>query len=130
MGGLGRCAIDGLCNPIHYAHRAAPMPQLVEVLSVVGSAPLSDSEIAYIGGDAIANSVLPVATMTAVRLMAKAISVRGGTGHVFSQPLSPLDRKRDVLIGHPPGNPTGPTNPSMQTNMWQSRRKSTNTSVY
>lgn len=136
MDGLGLRIIDALANPILDDRRIDPMRELAEVLSVVDLAPLSGGgEVAFIGRDPIVKSPLPLATMAAVSLMAKAVSVadlwrfRGGTGQDLSVNLGQVlhrlcpfyDRKWELLNGYPPGNPGDPTNPFMPTNMYPTR---------
>jgi hypothetical protein len=136
MGELGRRITDALANPILDDRRVDPMRELTEVLGVVGLDPFSGGgEIAFIGRDPIVKSPLPLATMAAVGLMAKAVSVadlwrfRGGTGQDLSVNLGQVlhrlcpfyDRKWELLNGYPPGNPADPTHPFMPTNMYPTR---------
>jgi hypothetical protein len=112
MGELGRRITDALANPILDDRRVDPMRELTEVLGVVGLDPFSGGgEIAFIGRDPIVKSALPLATMAAVSLMAKAVSVadlwrfRGGTGQDLSVNLGQVlhglcpfyDRKWELL---------------------------------
>jgi crotonobetainyl-CoA:carnitine CoA-transferase CaiB-like acyl-CoA transferase len=136
MGGLGRRIIDAVANPIHDDRRVDPMRELADVLSVVGLDPHSGGgEVVFIGRDPVVKSVLPLATMAAVSLMAKAVSVadlwrfRGGKGQDLAVNLGQVlhrlcpfyDRKWELLNGYPPGNPADPTNPFMPTNMYPTR---------
>jgi crotonobetainyl-CoA:carnitine CoA-transferase CaiB-like acyl-CoA transferase len=136
MGGLGRRIIDATSNQICDDRRVDPTRELAEVLGVVGLDRLSGGgKIAFIGGDPIVKSALPLATMAAVSLMAKAVSVadlwrfRGGVGQDLSVNLGQVlhrlcpfyDRKWELLNGYPPGNPADPTNPFMPTNMYTTR---------
>jgi crotonobetainyl-CoA:carnitine CoA-transferase CaiB-like acyl-CoA transferase len=136
MDGLGRRIIDAVANPLHDDRHVDPMRELVEVLRVVGLDPLSGGgEVAIIGRDPVVKSALPLATMAAVTLMAKALSIadlwrfRGGAGQDLSvnlgQALHRLcpfyDQKWELLNGYPPGNPADPTNPFMPTNMYPTR---------
>src|SRR5271168_675068 len=136
MSGLERRIIDALANPIFDDRRIDSMRELAEVLSVVGLDPFSGGgKIAFIGRDPIVKSPLPLATMAAVSLMAKAVSVadlwrfRGGTSQDLSVNLGQVlhrlcpfyDRKWELLNGYPPGNPADPTNPFMPWNMYPTR---------
>ena len=136
MGGLGRRIIDAAANPIHDDRRVDPMRELADVLSVVGLDPHSGGgEVVFIGRDPVVKSALPLATMAAVSLMAKAVSVadlwrfRGGTGQDLSVNLGQVPhrlcpfyhRKWELLNGYPPGNPADPTHPFMPTNMYPTR---------
>ena len=85
----------------------------------------------FTGRDPIISSPLPFATMAAVALMAKAVSVatlwrfRGGQGQDLSinlgkalHRLCPFyDKKWELLNGYAPGNPADPKNPFMPTNI-------------
>jgi hypothetical protein len=126
MGGLGLRITEALAKPILDDRRIDPMRELAEVLGVVDLSPLSGGgDIAFIGRDPIVKSPLPLATMAAVSLMAKAVSVadlwrfRGGRGQDLSVNLGQVlhlcpfyDRKWELLNGYPSGNPADPTNPS------------------
>src|ERR1700732_4181638 len=132
-----RCRItDALAKPILDDRRIDPMRELTEVLGVVRLDPFSGGgEIAFIGRDTIVKRPLPLATMAAVSLMAKAVSVadlwrfRGGASQDLSVNLGQVphrlcpfyDRKWELLHGYPPGNPADPTNPFMPTNMYPTR---------
>src|ERR1700733_12407234 len=136
MGELGRRITDALAKPILDVRQIDPMRELAEVLDGVGLDPFSSGgEIAFIGRDPIVKSPLPLATMAAVSLMAKAVSVadlwrfRGGAGQDLSVNLGQVphrlcpfyDRKWELLNGSPPANPADPTNPFMPTNMYPTR---------
>jgi hypothetical protein len=136
MDGLGLRITDALANPILDDRRIDSMRELAEVLSVVGLDPRSGGgDMAFIGRAPIVQSPLPLATMAAVSLMAKAVSVadlwrfRGGTGQDLSVNLGQVlhrlcpfyDRKWELLNGYPPGNPADPNNPFMPTNMYPTR---------
>lgn len=136
MGELGRRILDRLNDPITDDRRVDPMRELAEVLGVVGLDLRSGGgEIAFVGRDPIVKSALPLATMAAVSLMAKAVSIadlwkfRGGAGQDLSVNLGQVlhrlcpfyDKKWELLNGHPPGNPADPANPFMPTNMYRTR---------
>jgi hypothetical protein len=136
MSELGLRIVDALANPILDDGRIDPMRELAEVLGVAGLTLSSGGgEVAFIGRDPIVKSPLPLATMAAVSLMAKAISVadlwlfRGGAGQDLSVNLGQVlhrlcpfyDRKWELLNGYAPGNPADPTNPFMPTNIYSTR---------
>jgi crotonobetainyl-CoA:carnitine CoA-transferase CaiB-like acyl-CoA transferase len=136
MGGLGLRITDALANPMLDDRCIDPLRELADVLGVVGLDPHSGGgEIAFIGRDPIVKSPLPLATMAAVSLMAKAVSIadlwrfRGGAGQDLSVNLGQVlhrlcpfyDRTWELLNGYPPGNPADPKNPFMPTNMYPTR---------
>jgi crotonobetainyl-CoA:carnitine CoA-transferase CaiB-like acyl-CoA transferase len=125
-----------LNNPISDDCTIDPIRELAEVLATVGlDLTASGGAIQFIGRDPIVKSVLPLATMAAVALMAKAISVadlwrfRGGDAQDLSVDLGQAlhrlcpfyDRKWELLNGYPPGNPADPANPFMPNNMFRTR---------
>ncbi len=82
---LGRRIADALAKPIFDDRKIDPMRELAEVLGVVGLDPSSGGgEVAFIGRDPIVKSPLPLATMAAVGLMAKAVSAS------FWRPVHPV----------------------------------------
>ena len=114
----------------------SPMHELAAVLKTVGLTPQSSGgKIEFLGRDPIVKSALPLATMAAVALMAKAVSVadlwrfRGGRAQDLSVQLGQAlhrlcpfyDRQWELLNGYPPGNPADPSNPFMPTNMYRTR---------
>src|SRR5258708_4248486 len=127
---------EALDNPISDDCTIDPIRELTEVLATVGvDLTASGGAVEFIGRDPIVKSVLPLATMAAVTLMAKAISVadlwrfRGGDAQDMSVDLGQAlhrlcpfyDRKWELLNGYAPGNPADPANPFMPTNMYQTR---------
>jgi crotonobetainyl-CoA:carnitine CoA-transferase CaiB-like acyl-CoA transferase len=125
-----------LANPIDDDYTVDPTQELTDVLATVGLDPgASGGAVQFIGRDPIVKSVLPLATMAGVALMAKAISVadlwrfRGGDAQDLSVNLGQVlhrlcpfyDRKWELLNGYPPGNPADPTNPFMPNNMFRTR---------
>jgi hypothetical protein len=91
MGALAdriRCA---LANPLSDDHAIDPMRELAELLRELGLEPRSGGGVVtFVGRDPIVCSPLPFATMAAVALMAKAVSLaalwrfRGGQGQDLS----------------------------------------------
>jgi hypothetical protein len=95
----------------------------------------SGGAVTFTGRDPIISSPLPFATMAAVALMAKAVSVaelwrfRGGQGQDLLVNLGKAlhrlcpfyDKKWELLNGYAPGNPADPKNPFMPTNMYRTR---------
>ncbi|KAA1004050.1 carnitine dehydratase [Paraburkholderia panacisoli] len=125
-----------LDNPITDDCTVDPIRELTEVLATVGlDLTSSGGAIRFVGRDPIVRSALPLATMAAIALMAKAISVadlwrfRGGAAQDLSVNLGQVlhrlcpfyDRKWELLNGYPPGNPADPTNPFMPNNMFRTR---------
>jgi uncharacterized protein YhfF len=136
MGGLADCIRCALSNPLNDDHAIDPMCELADVLREVGLEPRSSGgAVTFTGRDPIISSPLPFATMAAVALMAKAVSVaalwrvRGGQGQDLSinlgkalHRLCPFyDKKWELLNGYAPGNPADPKNPFMPTNMYRTR---------
>jgi hypothetical protein len=116
--------------------RIDPHRELSSVLALVGLEPAAaGGRIEFHGRDPIISSPLPLATMAAVGLMAKAVAVadiwrfRGGKGQNLSVDLRRVlhrlcpfyDKKWELLNGHPPGQPSDPTNPLMPNTMFRSR---------
>jgi hypothetical protein len=125
-----------LASPISDDRTIDPLSELAAVLDGVGlDLGSAGGKITFSGRDPIVSSPLPLATMAAVGLMAKAVSVaemwrfRGGAGQDLSldlgmalRRLCPFnDRKWELLNGYPPGNPTDPTAPFMPTQMYPTR---------
>ena len=113
MSELRRRITDALAKPILDDRRIDPMRELAEVLGVVGLDPFSGGgEIAFIGRDPIVKSPLPLATMAAVSLMAKAVSVadlwrfRGGTGQDLSVNLGQVPHRLQTVRQVPRHYPT------------------------
>jgi hypothetical protein len=125
-----------LANPLNRDDVIDPLHELASVLHDVGLEPTSGGgKVTFAGRDPIIGSPLPLATMAAVALMAKSVSIaalwrfRGGAGQNLSvnlgQALHRLcpfyDRKWELLNGYPPGNPADPNNPFMATHMYATR---------
>jgi crotonobetainyl-CoA:carnitine CoA-transferase CaiB-like acyl-CoA transferase len=125
-----------LANPLTDDVTIDPMRELAAVLGEVGLNPESGGgAVIFTGRDPIIASPLPFATMAAVALMAKAVSVaalwryRGGEGQNLAvnlgQALHRLcpfyEKKWELLNGHAPGNPADPKSPFMPTNMYRTR---------
>jgi hypothetical protein len=125
MGGLADSIRYALANPLTDDHAIDRMRELAELLREVGLEPGSGGGAAtFTGRDPIISSPLPFATMAAVALMAKAVSVaalwrfRGGQGQDLSinlgkalHRLCPFyDKKWELLNGYAPGNPADPNN--------------------
>jgi crotonobetainyl-CoA:carnitine CoA-transferase CaiB-like acyl-CoA transferase len=124
-----------LANPLNRDDVINPMQELAALLREVGLQPDSAGAVSFIGRDPIISSPLPFATMAAVALMAKSVSVaalwkfRGGAGQDLSVDLGQAlhrlcpfyDRKWELLNGYAPGNPADPANPFMPTNMYPTR---------
>jgi crotonobetainyl-CoA:carnitine CoA-transferase CaiB-like acyl-CoA transferase len=146
---FGRCHVDpfdmsalidrirrALADPLNRDDVIDPMQELGALLSEVGLDRASGGgAVSFAGRDPIVASPLPFATMAAVALMAKSISVaalwrfRGGAGQDMSVDLGEAlhrlcpfyDRKWELLNGYAPGNPADPSNPFMPTNMYRTR---------
>ncbi len=125
-----------LAHPLDRDDVIDPMQELGALLENVGLDLASGGgAVSFAGRDPIVASPLPFATMAAVALMAKSISVaalwrfRGGAGQDmsvdFGQALHRLcpfyDRKWELLNGYSPGNPADPSNPFMPTNIYPTR---------
>jgi hypothetical protein len=136
MGGLADRIRYALANPLSDDHAINPMRELANVLREVGLEPGSGGgAVTFVGRDPIVCSPLPFATMAAVALMAKAVSVaelwrfRGGQDQDLSVNLGKAlhrlcpfyDKKWELLNGYAPGNPADPKNPFMPTNMYRTR---------
>jgi crotonobetainyl-CoA:carnitine CoA-transferase CaiB-like acyl-CoA transferase len=136
MGGLADRIRYALANPLTDDRDIDPMRELADLLSEVGLEPeASGGAVTFAGRDPIVGSPLPFATMAAVALMAKAVSVaalwrfRGGQGQDLSVNLGKAlhrlcpfyDKKWELLNGYAPGNPADPKNPFMPTNMYRTR---------
>jgi hypothetical protein len=87
MVGLADRIRYAMANPRNDDHAIDPMRELANVLREVGLEPGSGGgAVTFAGRDPIVSSPLPFATMAAVALMAKAVSVaelwwfRGGRG--------------------------------------------------
>ena len=133
---LARVIKRALANPLSSDDRVDPMRELRTVLDLVGLVPEdAGGSVHFMGRDPIIASPLPIATMAAVALMAKSVSVaalwreRGGQGQDLSvhlgQALHRLcpfyDKKWEKLNGFAPGNPADPHNPFMPSNMYRTR---------
>src|SRR5258708_1223166 len=91
--------------------------------------------VSFAGRDPVVSSPLPFATMAAVALMAKAVSVaelwrfRGGQskdllvnlGKALHRLCPFYDKKWELLNGYAPGNPADPQNPLLPTNIYPTR---------
>jgi CoA-transferase family III len=136
LSGLSDRIRAALSSPIRDDRTIDPMSELATILGGVGlDLGSAGGKIAFSGRDPIVSSPLPLATMAAVALMAKAVSVaemwrfRGGAGQDLSldlgmalRRLCPFnDRQWELLNGYPPGNPTDPTTPFMPTQMYPTR---------
>jgi crotonobetainyl-CoA:carnitine CoA-transferase CaiB-like acyl-CoA transferase len=136
MGGQANRIRYALSNPLNEDHAIDPMRELANVLREVGLEPRSGGgAVTFTGRDPIISSPLPFATMAAVALMAKAVSVaelwrfRGGQGQNLSVNLGKAlhrlcpfyDKKWELLNGYAPGNPADPKNPFMPTNIYRTR---------
>src|SRR5580693_9233472 len=136
MGGLANRIRHALSNPLNDDRAIDPMRELADVLREVGLEPRSSGgAVTFTGRDPIISSPLPFATMAAVALMAKAVSVaalwrvRGGQGQDLSVNLGKAlhrlcpfyDKKWELMNGYAPGNPADPKNPFMPTNIYPTR---------
>jgi crotonobetainyl-CoA:carnitine CoA-transferase CaiB-like acyl-CoA transferase len=136
MSGLADRIRHALANPRSDDLAVDPMRELANVLREVGLDPgCGGGAVTFTERDPIVSSPLPFATMAAVGLMAKAVSVaalwryRGGEGQDLSVDLGKAlhrlcpfyDKKWELLNGYPPGNPADPKNPFMPTNMYRTR---------
>jgi hypothetical protein len=136
MGGLADLIRYALANPLRDDHAIDPMRELAGLLHEVGLEPESGGgAVTFAGRDPIVSSPLPFATMAAVALMAKAVSLaelwrfRGGLSHDLSVNLGKAlhrlcpfyDKKWELLNGYAPGNPADPKNPFMPTNIYRTR---------
>jgi hypothetical protein len=91
MGGLTDRIRYALANPLRDDHAIDPMRELAALLREVDLEPEGGGgAVTFAGRDPIVSSPLPFATMAAVALMAKAVSVaalwrsRGGQGRDLS----------------------------------------------
>jgi crotonobetainyl-CoA:carnitine CoA-transferase CaiB-like acyl-CoA transferase len=136
MGGLADRIRYALAHPLRDDHAIDPMRELAKLLREVGlEVGSGGGAVTFAGRDPIVSSPLPFATMAAVALMAKAVSVaelwrfRGGPGQYLSVDLGKAlhrlcpfyDKKWELLNGYAPGNPADPNNPFMPTNMYRTR---------
>ena len=136
MSGLVHRIQRALADPLSRDDVIDPMQELGALLREVGLDPeAGGGAVSFVGRDPIVASPLPFATMAAVALMAKSISVaalwrfRGGAGQDMSVDLGQAlhrlcpfyDRKWELLNGYAPGNPADPANPFMPTNMYPTR---------
>jgi crotonobetainyl-CoA:carnitine CoA-transferase CaiB-like acyl-CoA transferase len=136
MVGLAERIRYALANPLRDDHAIDPMRELADLLREVGLEPGSaGGAVTFTGRDPIISSPLAFATMAAVALMAKAVSVaelwrfRGGQDQNLSVNLGKAlhrlcpfyDKKWELLNGYAPGNPADPKNPFMPTNMYRTR---------
>ena len=99
MGGLADRIRYALANPLNDDHAIDPMRELADLLREVDLEPESGGgAVTFAGRDPIVGSPLPFATMAAVALMAKAVSVaalwrfRGGQGQDCLLYTSPSPR--------------------------------------
>jgi hypothetical protein len=136
VGSLETRIRHALANPIRDDRTIDPMRELSAVLKEVDLIPQSGGgNVEFAGSDPIIGSPLPLATMAAVSLMAKAVSAadlwrfRGGAAQDLSVNLGQVlhrlcpfyDKKWELLNGYPPGNPADPTNPFFPTIMYPTR---------
>ena len=136
MHGLKSRIEASLRNPISDDRTIDPMRELAGVLSAFGLEPgAGGGQVTFSGRDPIVSSPLPLATMAAVSLMAKAVAVadlwRFRTGETqdlsvcLGQALHRLcpfyDRKWELLNGYPPGLPHDPGNPFITHPMYRTR---------
>src|SRR5271170_5490886 len=140
MSGLVDRIQRALADPLSRDDVVDPMQELSALMREVGLDPAAGGgAVSFAGCVPIVASPLPFATMAAVALMAKSISVaalwrfRGGAGQDLSVDLGQAlhrlcpfyDKKWELLNGHAPGNPADPKGPFMPTNMyrtWDNRR--------
>jgi crotonobetainyl-CoA:carnitine CoA-transferase CaiB-like acyl-CoA transferase len=114
----------------------SPSRELSDVLAEVGLDQSSGGgNVVFEGRDPIISSPLPLATMAAVSLMAKAVTaadiwrLRTGEGQDLSVKLGQVlhrlcpfyDKKWELLNGYAPGTPHDPTNPFMPSFMYPTR---------
>ena len=136
MSGLADRIRYALANPLRDDHAVDPMRELANLLREVGLEPESGGgAVTFAGRDPIVSSPLPFATMAAVALMAKAVSVaelwrfRGGQSQDLSVNLGKAlhrlcpfyDKKWELLNSYAPGNPADPRNPFMPANIYRTR---------
>ena len=136
MGGLADRIRYALANPLRDDHAIDPMRELADLLREVGLEPESGGgAVTFAGRDPIVSSPLPFATMAAVALVAKAVSLAelwrfpGGLSQHLSVNLGKAvhrlcpfyDKKRELLNGYAPGNPADPKNRFMPTNIYRTR---------
>jgi crotonobetainyl-CoA:carnitine CoA-transferase CaiB-like acyl-CoA transferase len=136
LSGLAPKIRAALASPLSDDRTIDPLRELAAVLDRVGlNLASGGGKVTFSGRDPIVSSPLPLATMAAVALMAKAVSVaelwrfRGGAGQDLSldlgmalRRLCPFnDRQWELLNGYPPGNPADPTTPFMPTQMYPTR---------
>ena len=113
-----------------------PTRELADVLASVGlSTSDSGGKVEFQGRDPVISSPLPLATMAAVSLMAKAVAAAGlwrfrtgeaqdlsvKLGQVLHRLCPFYDQKWELLNGFPPATPQDPTNPFMPSFMYQTR---------
>jgi hypothetical protein len=91
MGPLANRIRHALANPFCHDRAIDPMRELADLLREVGLEPEANGgAVTFTGRDPIINGRLPFATMAAVAVMAKALSVaalwrfRGGQGQALS----------------------------------------------
>src|SRR5258708_28695080 len=126
MSALAERIRGALANPLRRDDVIDPMRELGALLCEAGLDPASGGgTVSFTGRDPIVASPLPFATMAAVALMAKSISVaalwrfRGGAGQDMSVDLGQAlprlcpfyDREWEVLNGSAPGTPADPAPP-------------------
>lgn len=125
-----------IANPIKDDRTIDPIEELKKVLAVVGLDPgTAGGSVTFRGRDPIISSPLPLATMSAVSLMAKAVSAadlwrfRTGEAQDLSVNLGQVlhrlcpfyDRKWELLNGYPPATPQDPGNPFMPSFIYSTR---------
>jgi hypothetical protein len=127
---------NALANPLRDDHAidlSANSPPCCARLDLEPEA--GGGAVTFAERDPIVSSPLPFATMAAVALMAKAVSVaalwrfRGGQGQDLSVNLGKAlhrlcpfyDKKWELLNCYAPGNPPDPKNPFIPTNMYRTR---------
>jgi crotonobetainyl-CoA:carnitine CoA-transferase CaiB-like acyl-CoA transferase len=123
-------------SPMKSDRMLNPMDELEAVLSASGLLPEeTGGRIEFVGRDPIISSPLPLATMAAVALMAKAVAaaslwrhrtgqgqdLRVNLGQVLHRLCPFYDRRWELLNGYAPGTPQDPGNPFMPSFMYQTR---------
>lgn len=125
-----------LANPLRDDNQIDLVCELNKVLQPLGlDSESGGGKLEFHGRDPIIKSTLPLASMAAVSLMAKAVSVadfwrfRGGKSQDLSVQLGQVlhrlcpfyDNKWELLNGYPPGMPSDPANPFSPVYMYPTR---------
>jgi crotonobetainyl-CoA:carnitine CoA-transferase CaiB-like acyl-CoA transferase len=133
---LGERIRKALATPLHNDYTLDPTRELAAILQEVGlGIESTGGTISFSGKDPILKSPLPLATMAATGLMAKAVAVadiwrfRTGQGQDLAVNLGQVlhrlcpfyDKKWELLNGYPAGVPSDPTNPFMPSFMYKTR---------